>query len=100
MQLAGGTSLVLIAANALVAVLALGHWPAAHLPLLLPLVGGGAIGPLIGQNIAPRLPQRMLRLGFSALLIGSALLTGWEASRRLPITPGWMSASPSRISAD
>ena len=99
MQLASGTSLVLIAANALVALLALGHWPAAHLPLLLPLVGWVAIGALIGQNIAPRLPQRMLRLGFSALLIGSALLTGWEASRRLPITPGWMSASPSRISA-
>lgn len=99
MPLASGTSLVLIFANALVALLALGHWPAAQLPLLLPLVGGGAIGALIGQTIAPRLPERLLRLGFSALLIGSALLTGWEASRRLPTTPGWMSASPSRISS-
>jgi len=99
MPLATGTSLVLIFANALVALLALGHWPAAHLPLLLPLVGGGAIGALIGQTIAPRLPERMLRLGFSVLLIGSALLTCWEASRRLPITPGWMSAFPARIAS-
>ncbi len=82
MALASGTSLVLIAANALVALAALGHWPAAHLPLLLPLLLGGGIGAVVGQRLAPRLPEQRLRQGFAALLLGSALLTGLEAWRR------------------
>jgi hypothetical protein len=53
MQLACGTSLLLIVVNALVAWAALGHWP-----------------------------QQSLRQGFAALLIGSALLWGSEAPRR------------------
>jgi uncharacterized membrane protein YfcA len=82
MQLASGTSLVLISLNSLVAFAALGHWPAAHLPLILPLIGGGAVGAVIGQRLAPHLPELRLRQGFSALLIGSALLTGFEAWER------------------
>ena len=82
MQLASGTSLLLISLNSLVAVAAQGHWPAAHLPLLLPLVGGGFLGALVGQRLAPHLPEVRLRQGFSALLIGSALLTGFEAWQR------------------
>jgi uncharacterized membrane protein YfcA len=82
MQLASGTSLVLISLNSLVAFAALGHWPAAQLPLMLPLIGGGALGALIGQRLAPHLQERRLRQGFSALLIGSALLTAFEAWRR------------------
>ena len=82
MQLASGTSLLLIATNSLVALVALGHWPGAQLPLLLPLVGGGVLGAIVGQRLAPHLPERRLRQGFSALLIGSALLTGFEAWRR------------------
>jgi uncharacterized membrane protein YfcA len=82
MQLASGTSLVLISLNSLVAFVALGHWPAAHLPLMLPLIGGGAVGAVIGQRLAPHLPELQLRQGFSALLIGSALLTGFEAWER------------------
>jgi uncharacterized membrane protein YfcA len=82
MQLASGTSLLLIATNSLVALAALGHWPGAQLPLLLPLVGGGVLGAMVGQGLAPHLPERRLRQGFSALLIGSALLTGFEAWRR------------------
>lgn len=82
MQLASGTSLLLIATNSLVALAALGHWPGPQLPLLLPLVGGGALGAIVGQRLAPHLPERRLRQGFSALLIGSALLTGFEAWRR------------------
>ena len=84
MALASGTSLVLIAANSLVALASLGHWPTAELPLLLPLLGGGAAGALTGQWLAPHLPERRLRQGFSALLIGSALLSGAEAWRRQP----------------
>ena len=82
MQLASGTSLLLISLNSLVAFAAQGHWPAAHLPLLLPLVGGGFLGALVGQRLAPHLPEVRLRQGFSALLIGSALLTGFEAWQR------------------
>jgi uncharacterized protein len=82
MQLASGTSLLLIATNSLVALAALGHWPTAHLPLLFPLVGGGMLGAVVGQRLAPHLPEVRLRQGFSALLIGSALLTGFEAWRR------------------
>lgn len=82
MQLASCTSLLLIAVNALVAFSALGHWPAQSLPLLLPLLIGGALGALIGQRLAPHLPDRRLRQGFAALLVGSALLTGVEAVHR------------------
>jgi uncharacterized membrane protein YfcA len=49
---------------------------------MLPLIGGGALGALIGQRLAPHLPERRLCQGFSALLIGSALLTAFEAWRR------------------
>lgn len=79
MQLASGTSLLLIALNSLVALLALGHWPAAHLPLMLPLLAGGALGAVVGQRLAPHLKEQHLRRGFAALLVGSALLTGAEA---------------------
>ena len=82
MALASGTSLLLIAVNALVALAALGHWPAASLPLMAPLLLGGAAGAVIGQWLAPHLNDRCLRQGFSLLLIGSALLSGWEAWRR------------------
>jgi hypothetical protein len=82
MPLASGTSLVLIASNSLVALAALGHWPAAGLPLLGPLVVGGLVGAIGGQALAPRLSDRHLRQGFAALLIGSALLTGGEALQR------------------
>jgi uncharacterized membrane protein YfcA len=90
MQLASGTSLLLISTNSLVALAALGHWPAAQLPLLLPLVAGGLVGAVVGQRLAPHLPELQLRQGFAALLIGSALLTGYEAwqhHQRLPSPP-------------
>ena len=82
MQLASGTSLLLIALNSLVAMAALGSWPAAGLPLLFPLLIGGFMGALIGQRLAPKLPDRLLRRGFAALLVGSALLTAGESFRR------------------
>ena len=82
MQLASGTSLLLIAVNALVAFGALGHWPAQHLPLMLPLLAGGAVGAVVGQRLAPHLSDRRLRQGFSILLIGSALMSGLEAWQR------------------
>lgn len=82
MQLASGTSLVLIVLNALVAMAALGHWPATSLPLMVPLLIGGAGGAVVGQHLAPHLSDRRLRQAFAALLIGSALLTGIEAVKR------------------
>jgi uncharacterized membrane protein YfcA len=97
MALASGTSLLLIAVNALVALAALGHWPAASLPLMLPLLGGGAIGAVIGQRLAPHLNDRRLRHGFSLLLIGSALLTGAEAWRRHYARPSSATASASAL---
>ena len=96
MQLASGTSLLLIATNSLVALAALGHWPTAHLPLLFPLVGGGFLGVVVGQRLAPHLPEVRLRQGFSALLIGSALLTGFEAWRRHDNPPPVSRAAASR----
>ena len=90
MQLASGTSLLLISTNSLVALAALGYWPAAQLPLLLPLVAGGLVGAVVGQRLAPHLPELQLRQGFATLLIGSALLTGYEAwqhHQRLPSPP-------------
>ncbi len=97
MHLASGTSLVLITTNSLVALAALGHWPAAELPLMLPLVGGGVLGAVAGQRLAPHLPDRRLRQGFAALLLGSALLTGVEAWRRhesAPAPPAPAALSP------
>lgn len=82
MPLASGTSLVLIATNSLVALGALGHWPAAALPLLAPLIAGGLTGAIGGQALAPHLSDHRLRQGFAALLVGSALLTGAEALQR------------------
>lgn len=82
MQLASGTSLLLIAVNALVALVAQGHWPAGEIQLMAPLLSGGAIGAVVGQRLAPHLADRRLRQGFAALLIGSALLTGTEAIKR------------------
>jgi uncharacterized membrane protein YfcA len=82
MALASGTSLLLIAVNALVALAALGHWPATSLPLMAPLLIGGGVGAVVGQKLAPHLPDQRLRQGFAALLIGSALLTGAEAVKR------------------
>ncbi|MEX0588296.1 MAG: sulfite exporter TauE/SafE family protein [Cyanobium sp.] len=84
MQLASGTSLLLISLNSVVAMAALGHWPAASLPLMLPLLVGGFVGAQVGQRLAPHLPENQLRRGFAALLLGSALLTGGEAWRRQP----------------
>lgn len=79
MRLATGTSLVLIVLNSCVAFLALGVWPGALLPRLLPLLLGGGFGVLLGQVLQPHLRERQLRLGFVFLLIGSAALTGWQA---------------------
>ena len=84
MQLASGTSLLLIAVNALVALAALGHWPEQSLPLMLPLLAGGALGAVVGQWLAPRLSDHRLRQGFSILLISSALMSGLEAWKRQP----------------
>jgi len=98
MQLASGTSLLLIATNSMVALAALGHWPTAQLPLLLPLVSGGFLGAVVGQRLAPHLPEMRLRQGFSALLIGSALLTGFEAWRRHDHPPAVSRAAASRPS--
>ncbi|MFM2205482.1 MAG: hypothetical protein RLZZ560_877, partial [Cyanobacteriota bacterium] len=84
MAMASGTSLLLIAVNALLALAALGHWPAQGLPLVLPLLAGGALGATLGQRLAPQLSDRRLRQGFSWLLIASAALTGLEAWRRQP----------------
>jgi len=95
MPLASGTSLLLIAVNSLVALAALGHWPAASLPLMLPLVGGGFIGALVGQRLAPHLSDHHLRRGFAALLLGSALLSGLEAWRRQESAANQTSHRPS-----
>jgi uncharacterized membrane protein YfcA len=100
MALASGTSLLLIAVNALVALVAQGHWPAASLPLMLPLLLGGALGAVLGQRLGPHLSDRRLRQGFAALLVGSALLTGAEAVKRHQVLPDPAIGSQSRLGRD
>ena len=97
MPLASGTSLLLIAVNALVAFAALGHWPTASLPLLLPLVLGGALGALVGQRLAPQISDRKLRQGFAAVLLGSALFTGAEAIKRHQLMPDPATGASSQL---
>lgn len=97
MPLASGTSLVLIATNSLVALGALGHWPAAALPLLAPLIAGGLVGAIGGQALAPHLSDRHLRQGFAALLVGSALLTGAEALQRQRSLSAASPSSPTHV---
>ena len=82
MQLASGTSLLLLSVNSLVALVAIGHWPDHGYTDVLVLVSGGLIGAAVGQWLAPRSSERVLRRGFAALVLGSALLTGFEAWRR------------------
>jgi hypothetical protein len=84
MQLASGTSLLLITTNSLVALAALGHWPTGHLPLLFPLVGGCFLGAVIGQRLAPHLSEVRLRQGFSALLNG---FNAWRRHDHPPAVP-------------
>ncbi|MEO1001705.1 MAG: sulfite exporter TauE/SafE family protein [Cyanobacteria bacterium J06638_7] len=94
MTVASGTSLLLIAFNALVALVAVGHWPAPVLSMLIPLLLGGVAGGWAGRRIAPHLPERRLRQGFAVLLLSSAILTGFEAWRRQgPLTEAGGSAS-------
>jgi uncharacterized membrane protein YfcA len=59
-------------------------------------VGGGFLGAVVGQRLSPHLPEVRLRQGFSALLIGSALLTGFEAWRRHDNPPPVSRAAASR----
>lgn len=82
MPRASGTSLLLIGLNSLVALVALGHWPAGHLVLLAPLLLGGFFGALLGRRLAPHLGEQHLRQGFAALLLATSMVTGVEAIRR------------------
>jgi len=82
MPLASGTSLLLLSLNSLVALMAIGYWPEQGLHALIPLSMGGLVGAIGGQWLAPRTSERLLRRAFAALVLGSALLTGFEAWRR------------------
>lgn len=91
MQLATGTSLVLIALSSPVALFTLSDWPQPYFPLIMPILTGGLVGAMIGQRLAPHLGDRLLKRGFAALLLGSALFTAFEAVQR------HQEANPSRV---
>ena len=61
------------------ALLAHGEWSVEGLRLLFPLLIGGGFGVLLGQRLAPQLPEQRLRQGFAALLLVSAVSSGVEA---------------------
>lgn len=94
MQLATGTSLVLIALSSPVALIVLDDWPLQQLPLILPILGGGLVGALIGQRLAPHLGERQLRRGFAALLLGSALFTAIRTVQRELTAPHTTASTP------
>ena len=79
MSLASGTSLLVIATSSLMALLAHGVWNVDAFRLLFPLLIGGGFGVLLGQRLAPHLPEQRLRKGFAALLLVSAMSSGVEA---------------------
>jgi uncharacterized membrane protein YfcA len=64
------------------ALLAHGEWSVEGLRLLFPLLMGGGFGVLIGQRLAPHLSEQRLRQGFAALLLVSAVSSGFEALQR------------------
>ena len=82
MVLASGTSLLIIAASSLIALVAHGEWSTASFRLLIPLLIGGGFGVLLGQRLAPHLSEQRLRHGFAALLLLSAVSSGLEALHR------------------
>ena len=82
MALASGTSLLVIAASSLMALLAHGEWSVEGLRLLFPLLIGGGFGVLLGQRLEPHLPEQRLRQGFAALLLLSAVSSGVEVLQR------------------
>ena len=79
MSLASGTSLLVIAASSLMALLAHGGWRVESLRLLFLFWIGGGCGVLLGQRLAPHLPEERLRQAFAALLLVSAVSSGVEA---------------------
>ena len=99
MRRATGTSLVLIALSSTVALIALDDWPLQQLPLIVPILGGGLLGALLGQRLAPHFSDKVLRRGFAALLLGSALFTAaetWTRSRASTPAPTAHHPSPEK----
>ena len=76
-----GTSLLVMAASSLMALLSHWGWSVEGLRLLFPLSIGGGFGVLLGQHLAPHLLEQRLRQGFAALLMVSAVSSGVEALR-------------------
>lgn len=72
MHAAVGTSLVLIAMNAVAALAA--YWSAVPLPwgFVLGFAGIASVGAVVGVGVARRLPASRLRRGFGFLLLGVA----------------------------
>jgi uncharacterized membrane protein YfcA len=97
MPRASGTSLVLLSLNSVVALIAIGRWPSQTVDVLLPVAVGGAVGAILGQWLAPRLPERLLQRGFAALVVASALLTGGEAWQRRGATPAQAQAHQAKV---
>lgn len=87
MVLASGTSLLVIAASSLMALFAHGEWSVEGFRLLFPLLIGGGFGVLRGQRLSPHLPEQRMRQGFAALLLMSAVSSGFEVWQRRDAHP-------------
>ncbi|WP_370249292.1 sulfite exporter TauE/SafE family protein [Nocardioides sp.] len=78
-RLAVGTSLVVVALNALISLAARAATAEFDWAVILPFAAAAMAGTLLGRTVADRLPAPALRRGFALLLIAVAAYTAWQS---------------------
>lgn len=52
------------------------------LPLIVPVLGGGILGVVLGSTVTALIPSENLRLGFSYFLLAMGLLVLWTCRKK------------------